>query len=102
MAGLTTVGVEPSVGKMPSPDDVVSRIEREIYFDSVTFGGYTDQGRAFPVGTGTAVVFCDHEGAMGHLGVPVRDEYGIERLRFPHLRALDYYHEVGDHGTEQT
>ena len=101
VAGLTTVGVEPSVGKMPSPDDVVSRIEREIYFDSITFGCDTDKGCTFPIRFCSTIVFSYHKGTMGHLGIPIGHQNCIERLRLADLGTPDHDHEVRDHWIEQ-
>ena len=52
--------------------------------------------------SGTTVVFCYHEGAMGHLGIPVRDQDCIEWLRLAYLRTPDHYHEIGHHGIVQS
>ena len=102
MADKVAVGFYPAAGEMAAPNNVVTGIEGEVYLHALAFGSDPDKGRTLPVGTGATVVFRHHEGAMGHLGVPVGDKYGIERLGLAYLRALDHDHEVRDHGIEQT
>ena len=99
--GLSAVGLKPAAGEVAAPDHIVAGVEGEVDLHAVAFGGYADQGRAFPLRSCAAVVFCDHEGAVGHLGVPVGDKDCIERLGLADLGASDHDHEVRDHGIEQ-
>ena len=85
MPYLSTVGFEPATGQMPTPDYIIPGIERKIDLDSVTFGGYAHQGRALPVSPRAAIIFCDHEGTVGHLRIPVGDYDSIEGLRLAYL-----------------
>ena len=101
MPYLSTVGFEPATGQMPTPDHIVPGIERKIDLDSVTFGGYAHQGRALPVGLRAAVIFGNHQGAMGHLRIPVGDYDSIEGLGYADLGTSHGNHEISHHRIEQ-
>jgi hypothetical protein len=96
-----TVSLEPSAGQLTSPYHIIPRVERQIYLHAITFGCYSHKRRAFPLGNGATIIFCYHEGAMGHLRIPLRHKYGIERLRLSQLTALDYNHKVRNQWIEQ-
>jgi hypothetical protein len=101
MPYLSTVGFKPATGQMPTPDHIVTGIERKIDLDSVAFGGYAYQGRALPVGLCPAVIFGNHQGAMGHLRIPVGDYDSIEGLGNADLGTSHGNHEISHHRIEQ-
>ena len=63
MASLAGVFFDVGAGELATPDDVVAGVDGDFYFKAIRLGVVFDDGGAFPLVLGAAVVFGYQEGA---------------------------------------